>query len=57
MAEIQSKEEEDLLDQFLLSEVAYAIGLNDIAHEGIWEFKFYIDSNKVVFEYRSLGLV
>merc|ERR1719323_2354178 len=36
LAEIQSKEEEDLLDQFLLSEVAYAIGLNDIAHEGRW---------------------
>ena len=38
MAEIKSRDEEDLLDQFLVQDIYYWIGLDDLATEGryVW---------------------
>ena len=38
MAEINSQEEDEMLDEVLLHEVEYWIGLNDLVSEGMFQY-------------------
>ena len=38
LAEINSQEEDEMLDEVLLHEVEYWIGLNDLASEGMFQY-------------------
>ena len=44
MAEINSQEEDEMLDEVLLHEVEYWIGLNDLASEGMFQYMYLIST-------------